>query len=388
MRTAPWMMAVLLAGAPALAAPAPAPCGGLRFESGRMVFGRTLAPQGAETEACLQHVAQAVLARPAIRSVTVAAKLPDADRLDGRGLATAKRAAEVLVAAGVPRTRVSAVAPAAVEGEPAQLQLAYVERPAQPAVARVRAASGAVDAGATEAQLSARTVGDSLYPGELLRTGANAQAELALADGSVLRVVADSLVKVGTIELTASLQRKVQLELLRGTVETDAAPGGVGSIFEVRTRGAVAGVRGTKFRVSAQDDGTSRLETLEGKVALSAAQAEVEVAGGQGSRAKPGSPPEPPRPLLAAPALVGPRGGSFQAIPKVTWRPLEGASTYRVQLARTADFIADVQTFETAGAELAVPGPRQGKWFWRVLAVDGDGFVGFPSKIYTFDVQP
>ena len=26
--------------------------------------------------------------------------------------------------------------------------------------------------------------------------------------------------------------------------------------------------------------------------------------------------------------------------------------------------------------------------FWRVLAVDGDGFVGFPSKIFAFDVRP
>ncbi|WP_095959379.1 FecR family protein [Corallococcus macrosporus] len=387
-RTAPWMMAVVLAGAPAMASRAQAPCGGLRFESGRVVFGQPLAPQGAETDACLAHVAEAILARPAIRSVTVAAKLPDADRLDGRGLAVAKRAADALVTAGVPRTRVSAVAPPSVEGEPAQLQLAYVERPTQPSVARLRAASGAVEAGASETQLRPRTVGDSLYPGELLRTGEAAQAELALADGSTVRVVENSLVKVGAIELMANLQRKVRLDLLRGTVETDAAPGGEDSIFEVRTRGAVAGVRGTRFRVSAQDDGTSRLETLEGKVALSAEQAEVEVAGGQGSRAKPGSPPESPRPLLTAPTLVGPRGGTFPTAPKLAWRTLEGAATYRVELARTADFAADVQTFDTASTELAVPGPRQGKWFWRVMAVDGDGFVGFPSKIYAFDVQP
>ncbi|WP_426752652.1 FecR family protein [Myxococcus sp. Y35] len=387
MRTAPWMMAVLLLGAPTLAAEPEAPCGGLRFESGRLLFGRPLAPQGAQTDACLQHVAEALQARPAIRSVTVAAKLPDADRLDGRGLAAAKRAADVLVAAGIPRTRVSAVAPPSMQGEPAQLQLAYVERPAQPAVARVRAASGEVEAGATEAQLQPRTVGDSLYPGELLRTGADAQAELALADGSVVRVVADSLVKLGAVELTANLQRKVQLDLLRGTLETDAAAGGAGSIFEVRTRGAVAGVRGTRFRVASQDDGTSRLETLEGKVALSAAQAEVEVAGGQGSRAKPGMPPEPPRALLTAPALVGPRGGAFPAAPKLSWRAVDGAATYRVELARTADFAAGVQTYGSPSAELAVPGPGEGKWFWRVMAVDPDGFVGFPSKIYTFDVQ-
>jgi len=388
MRTAPWLMAVLLAGTPALASEAQAPCGGLRFESGRMVFGRTLAPQGADTDACLQHVADAIRTRPAIRSVTVAAKLPDADRLDGKGLAVARRAADVLVAAGVPRTRVSAVAPPAVDGEPAQLQLAYVERPAQPAVARLRAASGAVEAGVTEAQLHPRMVGDSLYPGELLRTGPDAQVELALADGSVVRVMADSLLKLGAVELMANLQRKVRLDLLRGSLETDVAPGGAGSVFEVHTRGAVAGVRGTRFRVSAQDDGTRRLETLEGKVALSAEQAEVEVAGGQGSRAKAGMPPEPPRPLLAAPTLVAPRSGVFTSAPQVSWRRLDGAASYRVQVARTADFAAAVQTYGTSGTALAVPGQPRGKWFWRVMAVDPDGFVGFPSKVHAFDVQP
>lgn len=387
MRAASWWLAVVLAASPALAAEPDAPCGGLRFENGRVEPGRPLAPKGPETEACLKHVAAALQARPAIRSVTVAARLPDAERLEGQGLAVARAAADVLVAAGVPRTRVSAVAPPALPGEPGQLQLAYVERPAQPAVARVRAASGGVSAGPEPTELRPRLVGDALYTGELLRTDAGARAKLALADGSVVRVLEDSLVRLGALELTAGLQRKVQLELLRGTVETDAAPGGEGSVFEVRTRSAVAGVRGTRFRVSAQEDGTGRLETLEGKVALGAERAEVDVTGGHGSRAMPGTAPEPPRRLLAAPVPSGPRGGTFPTPPKLTWRAVEGAKSYRVELARSADFVLGVQTLEARSAEL-VPGPREGKWFWRVLPVDGDGFVGFPSKIFAFDVRP
>jgi hypothetical protein len=381
-------MAMVLAASPALAAEPDAPCGGLRFESGRLETGSPLAPGGPQTEACLRYVAEALKARPAIRSVTVAARLPDAERLDGRGLAVAKAAADVLVAAGVPRTRVSVVAPPALPGEPGRLQLAYIERPGQPTVARVRAASGDVAAGPSPTELRPRLVGDALYTGELVRTAAGARVELALADGSVVRVVEDSLVRLGALELTAGLKRKVRLELMRGTVETEAASGGEGSVFEVRTRSAVAGVRGTLFRVSAQEDGTSRLETLEGKVALGAEQGEVEVAGGQGSRAKPGSPPEAPRALLVAPVPSGPRAGTFPTPPTVTWRPVTRAKAYRVELARAADFVSGVQTYEARGTELGVPGPREGKWYWRVLAVDGDGFVGFPSKIFAFDVRP
>ncbi|MBU8898538.1 hypothetical protein DRW03_07500 [Corallococcus sp. H22C18031201] len=381
-------LALGLFAEPALAAPAPGACGGLRFENGRLETGSVLAPRGAQTEACLREIAEAVKARPAIRSITVAARLPDAERLEGQGLAVARAAADVLVSAGVPRTRVSVVAPPSAPDAPGQLQLAYIERAPLPAVARLRAASGDVSVGPNPAELRPRVAGDALYTGELVNTAKGAQAELALADGSVVRVAQESLVRLGTLELTAQMQRKVQLELLHGTVETEAAKGGVGSVFEVRTRGAVAGVRGTRFRVSAQGDGTSRLETLEGKVALSAERGEVDVNGGFGSRAKPDQAPEAPRALLPAPLLGAPRGGTFPTAPKLTWKAVEGASSYRVELARAADFASGTEVQTAPGLELAVPPALMGKWFWRVLAVDADGFIGYPSKIYTFDVHP
>ncbi|MFP2934710.1 FecR domain-containing protein, partial [Pyxidicoccus sp. 3LG] len=219
-------------------------------------------------------------------------------------------------------------------------------------------------------------------------TGPGARAELALADGSTVRVVEGSMVRLGTIELMASLRRKVQLELLQGTVETNAAPAAEGSVFEVRTRSAVAGVRGTHFRVTAQEDGTHRLETLEGRVALIAKKGDLDVIEGYGSRALPDSTPESPRRLLVAPTMVDPRDGTFPAAPKLTWGVVSGARRYQVELARTADFAAGVQTYEASAAELEVSGLREGKWFWRVVAVDGDGFIGFPSKIFAFDVRP
>ncbi|MBJ6762534.1 FecR domain-containing protein [Myxococcaceae bacterium JPH2] len=381
-------LALGLLATPALAAPVPGACGGLRFENGRLETGSVLAPRGPQTEACLKEIAEALKARPAIRSVTVAARLPDAERLEGQGLAVARAAADVLVNAGVPRTRVSVVAPPSAPDAPGQLQLAYIERAPLPAVARLRAASGDVAVGPNPAELRPRVTGDALYTGELVNTAKGAQAELALADGSVVRVAQESLVRLGTLELTAQMQRKVQLELLHGTVETEAAKGGVGSVFEVRTRGAVAGVRGTRFRVSAQGDGTSRLETLEGKVALAAERGEVDVNGGFGSRAKPDHAPEAPRALLAAPLLGTPRGGTFPTAPKLTWKAVQGASSYRVELARAADFATGTEVQVAPGLELTVPPALTGKWFWRVLAVDADGFIGYPSKIYTFDVHP
>ncbi|NOK08045.1 FecR domain-containing protein [Corallococcus exercitus] len=382
------MLSLLLSALPVtgFAAEADSACGGLTFDNGRLTTGRPLEAKGARTEACLREVAEAVKARPAIRSLTVAAKLPDAERLDGQGLAVAKAAAEVLVSAGIPRTRVSFVAPPGDGNTPGQLQLAYVERPGPLAVARLRTASGPVSASLGEAEPTPRVAGDPLYAGELVATGDTGRAELALADGSHLFLSPHSAVRLGTLELTAERQRKVLLDLVKGTVETQAAPGGAGSTFEVRTRGAVAGVRGTRFRVAQQEDGTSRVETLEGKVALGAEQGSVDVDAGFGSRAKPAQAPEAPRALLTAPALERPRGGTYPKAPALVWKAVPGAKLYRVELAATADFTGDVRVQESANPTVDAAAPGAGKWFWRVLAVDADGFVGYPSKIFSFDV--
>ncbi|MCY1036123.1 FecR family protein [Corallococcus sp. BB11-1] len=386
--TTPLMLTLALLASPAvgLAAEADGPCGGLTFDQGRIGTGHVLEPRGPQTEACLREVADAVKARPAIRSLTVAARLPDAERLDGQGLAVAKAAAEVLVTAGIPRTRVSFVAPQGAPGAPGQLQLAYVERPTQPAVARLRTVSGPVSAGLEESAMRSRVAGDPLHAGELVATGRNGRAELALADGSGVFLSPESAVRLGTLELTAERQRKVLLDLVRGTVETEAAPGGAGSVFEVRTRGAVAGVRGTRFRVVQQEDGTSRVETLEGNVALGVDAASVDVGAGYGSRAKPAQAPEAPRALLAAPVLEQPRGGVYPTVPALVWRAVAGAKVYRVEVADSADFAGDVRVQESATPTLTGATPGPGKWFWRVLAVDGDGFVGYPSKIFSFDI--
>ncbi len=388
MKTSSWMaMLTLLAPLAVPAAEQAAdPCGGVRLAGGRVETGQPLVPGGKDTQACLQRVAEELRARKDIRSITVAARLPDAERLDGKGLAQAQAAADVLVSAGVPRSRVSAVAPPIDGTEAAALHVAYVERPSRRPVARLRS-GGEVKVGQEAAEQKARAAGDVLYAQDVVSTGAG-YAELELADGSVLRVAPESELRLGVVGLNAQGQRQVQLEVLRGTVEADVARADPGSVFELRTRTAVAGVRGTAFRTSAEDGETSRLETLEGRVALGAGQGDVEVSGGQGSRVKGGGAPEAPRALLAAPDIQAPRLGTVPTGAKLAWKGVPGARRYRVEVARTADFDAELRRFTTEGAELALEPLPAGKWFWRVRPLDVDGFEGYSSKIYAFDLRP
>lgn len=382
-----WGVALVLGAlgaAPALAAQEP--CGGLQLEAGQVKTGKPLAPQGADTEACLRHMAQVLRERPTLQLITVAARLPDEQRLGGKGLEAARAAVQLMVAAGLPAERVNAVAPPAGPQEEPQLRVAYVERPGARAVARVRRSGGELKAGPSAAELKPRAPGDMVYAGELVRTAPNVRAELALADGSLLRVAPDSLLKLAGVALNAQRQREVRLEVLEGAVETEAAPSTQGAVFEVRTRTAVAGVRGTRFRTVAPE-GPSRVETLEGKVALSANQAEVLVEGGYGSRVNAeGQAPEAPRKLLTAPEVVAPRLGTFPLPPPLAWKLVPGARSYQVELARDADFLSGLRLYSSQLPALKLE-PVEGKWFWRVLPVDADGFVGFPSKIYAFEVK-
>ena len=61
-----------------------------------------------------------------------------------------------------------------------------------------------------------------------------------------------------------------------------------------------------------------------------------------------------------------------------------GAKRYLVEVASDAEFGRDLQTVQSTSARLAMPGLARGKYFWRVMAVDQDGFVGMPSKVFAF----
>lgn len=189
--------------------------------------------------------------------------------------------------------------------------------------------------------------GDAVTQGMTLRTSTNGYVTVQLADGSILKIQADT---------QARLDNSVKYEeagffastwtVLRGRVESLVThlTGGQPR-YQIKTPQAVLGVRGTEFRV-ATDDRQTWGETLDGTVAVSgAASAAVSAAGrttlvvaGHGAvtnaRAQVGA----PQPLPAAPVLSG--------LPSLFERPLlrldlpdvPGASSYRIQIADDANF--------------------------------------------------
>jgi hypothetical protein len=148
--------------------------------------------------------------------------------------------------------------------------------------AAVRAAApapaGAVTFLAGEATRSAggRTeklaVGSPVYQGDAIETARRTRVELRLADASVLR-----LAPLSRVDLDAAAfgrgpdDRKVSAKLRVGNVwaHVTKALGGEAR-FEVKTENAVAGVRGTTFRVDASRDRSVVVRVYSGTVAVAA----------------------------------------------------------------------------------------------------------------------
>jgi hypothetical protein len=363
-------------------------CGGLLLENGVVTTARRLTARldvpKPELE-CVAELGAALKARRA-RSVTVAVRLPDALRAGGQGLQIGAKYQAALVLAGVPEARISVVVPVARPDEAGTVKVTYTEGGARSPVAIVEEAGGRVDAGPSADKLEPVTRGAPLTVGTVVSTGAGAAVWLGLADGSRIRLGPNASIRLGKLHLNAKLARVVELELLRGEIETRVAAGANGSVFDVRTPSGVAGVRGTQFRVSTGEADEMRLSTLEGRVAVTAKDTEVTVPAGQRVRVVAGQPPSPPGALLEAPLVDAPLQGALPADRALRWRAVSGAARHQVELARDAEFTFDVRTFEAAadtlpmGAELP-----SGKWFWRVAGVDAEGFVGRTSRVYAFE---
>ena len=110
--------------------------------------------------------------------------------------------------------------------------------------------------------------GDSVHVGDHVATADKSRLELMLEDGSVLRVGPKSELELQDLRYDASsstLNAKVRLVL--GTIWSHVQHLTKGGTYEVVSDHAVAGVRGTEFRVDVAG-GTSDVEVYKGKVAV------------------------------------------------------------------------------------------------------------------------
>lgn len=126
---------------------------------------------------------------------------------------------------------------------------------------------------------------DSVREGEFLKTNAASMLEVKLADGSLMRLAPNSNLKLGLAKSDTQEKHPTQHKLTAGKMWAKITKSvGTESKFAVRTENAVAGVRGTTFRVNAEEDGATVVKVYEGAVAVSNGPLVEKAAAGGGEK--------------------------------------------------------------------------------------------------------
>lgn len=127
---------------------------------------------------------------------------------------------------------------------------------------------GRVDVTSPGKTAVAANVGDPLQAGDIIRTKSKSKAEVAFIDGSILRLAANSRLRISEFSQDQG-KRNAVLNLFRGkiqnTVQTIAGAGAELSKYEIHTPTSVCGVRGTAFYTYYQS-GVSGTVVTEGTV--------------------------------------------------------------------------------------------------------------------------
>ncbi|MES2069184.1 MAG: FecR domain-containing protein [Pseudomonadota bacterium] len=267
--------------------------------------------------------------------------------------------------------------------------------PEEMSVARVAALAGQSTVRNADGTESTLQIGATLTEGSQVSTGKNGFLSLVLPDNSRISLPSNSQVRLSKLrQAKYTGSPRTELSLMQGRVESTVTPLEASKgRFEVRTPLAVAGVRGTHFRVGINDNGISN-EVLSGKVAVGKPEKPnaVLLPAGQGNLIS-SKDVGHPRPLLAPPAL----SGNYQLQERPTIQlgllAMPGAAAYRAQIASDAEAHQLLMEGRISGLDtdtrFKFDGLPDGRYFVRATAIDAAGLEGLPViQAFTLKARP
>jgi hypothetical protein len=223
--------------------------------------------------------------------------------------------------------------------------------------------------------------------GDTVETPEAASALLELPDGSRVQVPPKSKLILERLQRVAGTQiYLIELNVQSGRMEADVNKRrNAASQFNVRTRYAVTGVRGTQFRV-ADLDGSGSAEVAVGKVAVRSVSAEATAApdavvAGYGALVKKDEPKPMVKQLLPAPLLPIVPVIEQQA-EVISFEPVDGSQRYRSQFLRQTVQGAEIVLEEVqVRPQASFKGLADGAYRLVVRAIDADGLEGLELNV-------
>ena len=261
--------------------------------------------------------------------------------------------------------------------------------PDRSAFATIVAAQGEVSIISKDGDVVASKAGGRLGEGALIVTSDDGFITLQLQDGTTFALPPASSLQLSTLQIQEYTDRpRTALTLSKGRITSQVTPFSASkSQYEVQTPLAIAGVRGTRFRVNF-DGERSYNEVLEGTVKVApedrrnasrnASQAR-EVRASFGAIAATGNKVSAPVPLPAAPVLAA--TAVQERLPVRFGLRQADAAAFRVSVATDAgglQQVADVRVDANAddGTQARVADLPDGDYYVRAAAIDRSGLEG------------
>ena len=259
--------------------------------------------------------------------------------------------------------------------------------------------------GSVESSAGAVERGSKVKEGDKLSTGDGGFVTIKLADGSTLTVQPKSSVRVETARqfVNSGGVTDTVVRLDSGRVETNVVkqknPGGR---YEIRTPTSNMGVRGTVFRVGADDSGLrGQSEVVEGLVVVTSASPKSAPASlsstapglplrtGFGTFVVAGKAPSPPIALLPAPGVTSLPKQLETPDPKFSFPAVTAAVSYRAQIAVDAAFTNLIANASSLTPDVAFVNLPDGALFLRVRGVDVNALEGKDAThAFTIKARP
>ena len=223
--------------------------------------------------------------------------------------------------------------------------------------------------------------GQRLPEGARVQVAPNSFVTVRLADGTLVRVQADSDLQLQQLRRRGRAgDAQSVLELRRGSVETSVPPSSGGTRrFEIRTPKASTSVRGTRFAVALTSDERALTAVTEGTVAVAphAQQQATLIQAGHGVVVAANGQLGTPQELLPAPDLSALPATLHDAdFLSLTLPPVAAAVAYQVQVAHDADFTTVVRGGSFPDAQVHLRAVEDGSYHLSVRAVDSAGLPG------------
>jgi hypothetical protein len=238
----------------------------------------------------------------------------------------------------------------------------------------------------------------ALRKSDLVRTGPGSTAEITFFDGSVVHVRPDSLITIEeTSEDPTTKRRRVAWHVSSGEVNLQtfrhAVPGSATEVSTPTVKGTLAEMSTANIRVAEAGDssfrvfqGSGRVETRSGQnVQLVANEALTVDAAGKASEKV--ALPLAPDPLTPGDGEVLAYRDPATGRTRLTWKPIPTARGYRLMLDIDSSFnrpLVDRRGIPQPSQELR--GLEEGRYFWRVAALDAAGNESAFSSLGRFNI--